>query len=765
MKIKTKFFFSFGLLVSFVALSGYLSVQISGESLMESIGTRSALIAKATIDEIDREIEYRLEEFELLAKDPLILRFASESSQQFEGIEDRAGFISKADDEWRASKKEEVTPFMRPLIESDLSDSLRAEALFYKKKYGYDLFSEIFVTNTYGANVAQTNKTSDYFQADEGWWQEAMKNGYSVSDVEFDESANVFSMSIGMRIDSDTGKPVGVMKGVFNIEDIISILKRKEMVASTKAPMDFKLTTADHKMIYATESYRFFDPLPKELDQHIMPFGTVGAHDFFLFDDYGEQELAAYARSSSLRNFKGSGWILVVEQMASDIFGPVTQMRRTLVVSTLFLLAFSFYLIYFISKNILKPLLKLKVAAEEISRGEVGVVAKINTDKNNEIQELANSFNIMTGKLMEKQRLLADSSRLFESMVNNLPAGVLLLDVKQKTVVAANAVARRILGWAESPVGVKPRHFTRLSSVVPCCKKNGVAIPENLHPIAIATKTEKLASGQNMFIKRPKIGLIPVRLECAPILNSQDRLESVLVVLEDVTKEYEFDQSKSEFVSLASHQLRTPLTGIKWMVEAATRMTCDKWKKTYWKDLAMSTHRMIALINNLLNVSRLETEAIAINPEPVDLGDFIKELMGGEAKWVAKEKNQRMLFAKPAGKMMLKADKQLLQQVVSNLVSNAIRYSPKDSAIEIGIEKRGSVVELSVRDHGIGIRPEDQKHLFEKFFRAKEAALFCTTGSGLGLYILKHTVDMMGGSVEWISTVGVGTHLHGDLAY
>ena len=129
---------------------------------------------------------------------------------------------------------------------------------FYKTKYGYGIYGEMFVTNKYGANVGQTQKTSDYYQADEEWWQKAEQNGLYVGNVDYDRSAGVYSIDICGRINDDAGDFAGVLKAVLNIEEVIRIVREFEE-AQPQETARFELVTKEGRIIYSTDKYEFFE--------------------------------------------------------------------------------------------------------------------------------------------------------------------------------------------------------------------------------------------------------------------------------------------------------------------------------------------------------------------------------------------------------------------------------------------------------------------------------------------------------------------------
>ena len=248
----------------------------------------------------------------------------------------------------------------------------------------------------------------------------------------------------------------------------------------------------------------------------------------------------------------------------------------------------------------------------------------------------------------------------------------------------------------------------------------------------------------------------PLSITVSPIVFGGKSIGNI-VTFRDITKEMEVDKAKSEFVSLASHQLRTPLTGIKWLLQEVIRKgSLDDLQAEYIEDALHSNDRMINLVNDLLNVSRLETGTIQAVSQKVDLFEFLHPIIR-EASILSKETGRILQFHMSGSKIKVVLDPQLIGQVVTNLLSNAIHYTDKGKTITIFAEKKGKNIVIKVEDEGIGISKEDQKKLFSKFFRSKEAAKRSTTGSGLGLYIIGKILDVCSGTIECQSEEGKGT--------
>ena len=226
--------------------------------------------------------------------------------------------------------------------------------------------------------------------------------------------------------------------------------------------------------------------------------------------------------------------------------------------------------------------------------------------------------------------------------------------------------------------------------------------------------------------------------------------------LVDITDRKEAEQMKSDFVSFATHQLRTPLAGIKWLLELAQAPDLPEEVASYIQDARASADRLIRLVNDLLDVSRIEGGRLAINPQPVDLAaltiDVVNELLP-----LARERKQSLIAEPTAGIVLALVDPKLGRGGILNLMSNALRYTPEGGAVTTRIRSNDGEVEWAVRDTGIGVPASAQHRLFEKFYRADNAFVVHTEGTGLGLYLVRLIIERSGGRVGCESTEGVGS--------
>jgi len=221
----------------------------------------------------------------------------------------------------------------------------------------------------------------------------------------------------------------------------------------------------------------------------------------------------------------------------------------------------------------------------------------------------------------------------------------------------------------------------------------------------------------------------------------------------------EANRMKSEFVSIASHQLRSPLTNLRWALDFLTSSKiegiADK-KEDYYKILKENAARMGELIDNLLIVSRMEQGKMALRKEEFSLEEIINETIHDFSP-LAVASNIKVQFNSEAGIPTIFADKYQIKLLVDNLLANAVRYAKGGGNIEISLVPKDKSLLFKIEDSGMGIPKEDQKFIFQKFFRAQNAARQQTQGTGLGLYIAKSVVEGAGGKINFKSEEGKGS--------
>jgi len=244
-----------------------------------------------------------------------------------------------------------------------------------------------------------------------------------------------------------------------------------------------------------------------------------------------------------------------------------------------------------------------------------------------------------------------------------------------------------------------------------------------------------------------------------PIIREEEKL-GTLVILHDITREKMIEAMKSEFVSIAAHQLRTPLSAVKWTL----RMFLDEdfgeitpEQREYLEKTYLSNERMINLVNDLLNVSRIEEGRYLYKPVLTNIENEVQFVLDSYKEEIDK-KQIKFEFKKPKEKLpKARADVEKIRLVISNLLDNAIRYTLPGGRVTLFLNCISKEIEFSIKDTGVGI-PEDQKgRVFTKFFRGANVIKMETEGSGLGLFITKNIVEAHGGKIWFETQEGKGT--------
>ncbi|MFA6132221.1 MAG: PAS domain S-box protein [Patescibacteria group bacterium] len=359
-------------------------------------------------------------------------------------------------------------------------------------------------------------------------------------------------------------------------------------------------------------------------------------------------------------------------------------------------------------------------------------------------------LNILEDVEEEKKRSenLAAELEKFKLAVDNVSDHIVITDA-EGIVLYSNAAMEKITGYtAAESMGKKAAVLWRLPMSEDYYKKFWDTIK--------VKKKNFVGDIQN----RRKTGEIyDAKISVSPILNHNGEVAFFVGIERDITKEKEVDRAKTEFVSLASHQLRTPLTAINWYVEMLTSGYAGALnieQKQYLDVVYKSSKRMVGLVNALLNVSRLELGTFTIEPKDCRITEIADSVIDELKPQID---TRRQIFVKeydPATPIML-LDEKLIRIVFQNLLSNAVKYTQEEGSIKLEIKVKGKNLEILVIDSGLGIPKTQQDKIFSKLFRADNVRETDTEGTGLGLYIVKAILDQSGGTIEFKSEENKGT--------
>ncbi len=256
-----------------------------------------------------------------------------------------------------------------------------------------------------------------------------------------------------------------------------------------------------------------------------------------------------------------------------------------------------------------------------------------------------------------------------------------------------------------------------------------------------------------------------IHSEGKPILDDNGKVTKLVGIARDITEQHRLDIAKNEFVSLASHQLRTPASGVKAYLSILVDDRAGELspqQSEFVKKAYDANDRQLAIIDTLLNLASIQSGKIKIKKELVDLRHLI-DLSLPNHQVRAEEKNHKLKFNKPRRPILVNADSNLFQMVIDNLISNAIKYTPDGGRVSINLRANDTSVYMEIEDSGIGIDKKDLPALFKRFSRIDNESSRDISGSGLGLYLARHIVNLHGGSITVQSEPGVGSKFRARL--
>lgn len=351
-----------------------------------------------------------------------------------------------------------------------------------------------------------------------------------------------------------------------------------------------------------------------------------------------------------------------------------------------------------------------------------------------------------TQELEYEKAMLEKAKANDEAMLASIGDGLVAVD-QEGTILMINRTAEGLLGAKNAGfIGKKAYDAFSMYDV-----KGNIILSEE-RPIQIALTTGKpiitTTATTTHFYEKKDGTKFPVAITITPVILNK-KITGAIEIFRDITKEKEIDRAKSEFVALASHQLRTPATIVRWYSKVLFGKKIGKLnlkQKKYLGEIYYGNERMLKLINNLLNISRIEMGELKINIEPVDIKKMLENVIKGQKTEISKRKQK--ITVNRSGKLpKIFTDPVLLRIIFQNLISNAVKYNMKNGKIICDMEIIDSKFLFKISDNGIGIPKDEQKRIFERLFRASNSIEQDREGNGLGLYIVKQITGILGGKV------------------
>jgi two-component system, OmpR family, sensor histidine kinase ResE len=390
---------------------------------------------------------------------------------------------------------------------------------------------------------------------------------------------------------------------------------------------------------------------------------------------------------------------------------------------------------FFLSTRIAAPLRKMREAAFEVARGKFDTKVPILT--HDEIGELATAFNQMGRQLKFNMSALSQEKEQLSSILSSMADGVITFN-RDGTILITNPPADRFLQyWYYEMGGIHSD-----SEVMP---------PEVMELFQQAVDTEDEQVGEISFQGRHWVILV------SPLYSNRF-IRGAVAVLRDMTEERQLDKMRKDFIANVSHELRTPISMLQGYSEAIVDDIAESQeeKKEMAKVIYDESLRMGRLVNELLDLARMEAGHLQLTLEEINISSFINRIIH-KFQGLAKD-NEIQLFAEiENGITSISFDPDRIEQVLTNLIDNAIRHTPKGGSVKLSVTSEDKGIMIRVKDSGSGIPEEDLPFVFERFYKADKARTRGRAGTGLGLAIAKNIIDAHHGHISAQSKLGQGT--------
>lgn len=429
-------------------------------------------------------------------------------------------------------------------------------------------------------------------------------------------------------------------------------------------------------------------------------------------------------------------YVVYVKDTKEELTQIINTILSIILRALLIGLMISLVLGYFMSETITAPIISLKSKAERIAAGDFGT--KIESKAEDEIGELTETFNNMAAKINENLNTISTEKTKLETILKFMTDGVVSFG-EDGLITHINPAAKAYLGITEDKT-VFDEYFAEIGADI--------------------TLSEIIVKRGEPIERELTVGDKQLQAFFTSVAKNEATVSSVTVVVRDVTKLHKLELSRREFVSNVSHELRTPITTVKSYIE--TILDSDdmpmETARNFLEVVSSEADRMARLVYDLLELSRLDYDNSSMPKEKFDLRKLLENIISKLA--FEAESHTHSLSLAFAGKMdLFLGNRDRIEQVITNIIVNAIKYTPDGGDIKVSAGQMYGNVYVKIKDNGIGIPEEDLPHVFDRFYRVDKARSRSSGGTGLGLAIAKEIVNAHGGDINIVSEKGKGTEV------
>ncbi len=362
-------------------------------------------------------------------------------------------------------------------------------------------------------------------------------------------------------------------------------------------------------------------------------------------------------------------------------------------------------------------------------------------------------------KIASQTLMTKESQAKVEALLTSIGEGLVATD-EQGLITRVNKVALSMLGLKKKDIIGKWFPDVMIDVAADGSKLNAIN-----RPITRAFLSGQTVNDQRYYLKSDG-SVVPISLCVSPVML-HGKPVGAIQLFRDISEEIIADTIKADFISIASHQLRTPLSAINTyahMLYDGYAGELDEESRLFIDVILKAAGRMNDLINTLLNITRVETGSLVVDSLPVNLANLVKHIVE-EINPSAKEKG--ILLSLKVGRNIptINTDSLLVQEVLANLLSNAIKYTPKGGEVSLSVITRSTDILFKVKDNGYGIPAESKPFIFQKFYRARNITSREPNGTGLGLYLINMIVESLDGEVWFNSRVNQGSTFYFSLPH
>ncbi|EAC3131398.1 cell wall metabolism sensor histidine kinase WalK [Listeria monocytogenes] len=392
----------------------------------------------------------------------------------------------------------------------------------------------------------------------------------------------------------------------------------------------------------------------------------------------------------------------------------------------------------FIARKITRPVREIIEVSTDLANHKYD--SRIHGKISGELQDLSISVNTLAESLETQMFEIKQNEQRLNAIVQNLVSGVMLINV-DKQVIMTNRTMYQILG--ETEITGKPFYEVIKSFA--------------LSQLIEGTFETKTIQQKEIILYFPREMILDASV--SPILGENGEITGIILLLHDITQIRHLENVRSEFVTNVSHELKTPVTALKGFAETLLdgAMYDEMLLKKFLTIIKEESDRLHRLIMDILALSRIEQNPVPENVELVEVDDVIEQSARTIFEMATEKNIQVIIPEKTIPSVTIETDRDKLQQILINLLSNAINYTPVDGKVEVKLIEQEAEVIIEVTDNGIGIPAKDIDRVFERFYRVDKARSRHSGGTGLGLSIVKHLVENCGGRIEVESQEEVGS--------